>query len=470
MRVGIAALLQESNTFTPGQTTLADFEADLLLEGEDIRDQLAEAPHEIGGFFAGLAEAGLEAVPTFAARAIPWGPISAATFNILLERLIEQIAVAGPLDGILVAAHGATVSEEIPDVDGHWLAELRKRVGTDVPIVGTLDLHANLSPSMVESCDALIAYRTNPHLDQRDRGLEAARLMSRVLRDQTRPCQAAAYLPLSISLECQHSGESPCLELFQQLEELLLLPDVLGASALLGFPYADVSEMGAAVLVVSSDLQSAAELKANNLASWIWERRDQFVRQPISMADALARVARSAGPTCLLDVGDNIGGGGPGDSTHLAQALWQREIGPALVCLFDPQTVERARRFAVGEEFEATIGGKSCALVGPPLRGKWRIQGHFDGKFTENQPRHGGFKKFDQGPTVVLEAGDRLTVIVTSRRMPPYSLAQITHCGVVPENFRVLIAKGVHAPVAAYREVCHELLRVDTPGVTTADV
>jgi microcystin degradation protein MlrC len=146
MRVGIIAFLQESNTFVSQPTFLKHFEEDLLAEGEAVRERLALAHHEVGGFFQGLAEEQIDAVPLFAARAVPHGTMTEDTLGALLERMLNCLAKAGPLDGLLLAAHGATVSQGIADVDGFWLSKIRETVGKDFPLVATLDPHANLSP------------------------------------------------------------------------------------------------------------------------------------------------------------------------------------------------------------------------------------------------------------------------------------------------------------------------------------
>ena len=145
MRVGILCLMQESNTFIQNATLYRHFEEDMLLEGGQIRDTLEDAHHEVGGFFQGLSEQGLEAVPIFAARALPFGTIRAEDFSRLMERMFYLTERSGTMDGYLVAPHGATVSEEYMDADGHWLSELRRLVVPPVSIIGTLDLHANLS-------------------------------------------------------------------------------------------------------------------------------------------------------------------------------------------------------------------------------------------------------------------------------------------------------------------------------------
>ena len=470
MRVGILAFLQETNTFSTGVTRIDDFAADLLLTGEEVRRRFAGAEHEVGGFFAGLAAAGIEAVPIFAARAVPGGPIVAQDFDELLARLLRELASAGRLDGVLAAAHGATVSEFVDDVDGYWLTAVRNKIGESIPLIGTLDPHANLSPHMVDSCNALIAYRTNPHLDQRARGLEAAELMARTLRGEVAPVQAAAFPPMILNIESQDSSQSPCREALARTDEVRLRPGIVAASLLLGFPYADVEEMGAATLVVADGDQRLAQREADCLAEELWRQRQSFQRLPVGVAQAVERVRHSAGPVCLLDVGDNVGGGGPGDTTHLAHALRDAGIFPALVCLADPAAVVQAEQAGVGGNFVGEIGGKSGGECGASLAGRFHVIRLCAGRFSDPRPRHGGFAEFNQGPSAVLVLEPGLTILATSRRTPPFSLRQLTSCGLDPREFRAVVAKGVHAPVAAYREVCAEFIRVDTPGLTTANV
>ncbi|MBI3837732.1 MAG: M81 family metallopeptidase, partial [Planctomycetia bacterium] len=244
MRVGIIGLQHESNTFLGAPTTWEHFEQGALLRGQAIRREYGAAHHEVGGFFQGLEAEGIEAVPIFFAWALPGGRVTAPTLNKLLSAILLELKAAGSLDGLLVAPHGAAVAEGCADMDGFWLRELRSRVGPQTPIVGTLDLHANLSQAMVRATDALIAYRTNPHLDQRERGMEAARLMARILRGEVQPTQAAAFPALAINIERQATATSPCRECYAALDDMLDDRRVLSNSLLLGFPYADVREMG----------------------------------------------------------------------------------------------------------------------------------------------------------------------------------------------------------------------------------
>ncbi len=470
MRVGIIALQHESNTFSPEPTTLENFERGALLGGSAIRDAYADSHHEVGGFFAGLAEEKIDAVPIFLAWALPSGVVTGRTLEKLLARMLDELKAAGDLDGLLVAPHGAGVAENASDMDGAWLRELRSRVSPRLPIVGTLDLHANLTETMLRATNALVAYRTNPHLDQRERGLEAARLMARMLKGQCRPTQAAAYPPLAINIERQNTSQSPCRESYEALDDLLADRRVLSASLLLGFPYADVREMGTSVLVITDDDPDLARALADDFAEYLRHRRSAFVGQLIEVEAAVAQAARSSTPVCLLDMGDNIGGGSPGDGTVLLRALVDAGVKSAFVCLHDPLAVRAAEEAGKGKTVSLAIGGKGPQEGGAPVETKAKVVGLFDGKFTETEARHGGRTEYDMGLTAIVQLPGGQTVMLTSQRVAPFSLGQLTSCGLDPKSFQAIVAKGVHAPVAAYAPICPTMIRVNTPGITTADL
>jgi microcystin degradation protein MlrC len=470
LRVGILALIQESNTFLRGATTLDHFRSELLLTGEDVRTQFKTAHHEIRGFFDGLSRANIEAVPLFAARALPFGTIEAGAFDILLRQMMDQLACAGRLDGLLVAPHGATVAESFPDADGAWLSRVRKMVGDKMPIIGTLDPHGNLSPEIVASTDALVSYRTNPHVDQEDRGLEAANLMVRTLKGEITPVQSACFPPMAINIERQCTSESPCRELVACFEDIRQRPDVLAASLMLGFPYADVDEMGSSSLVVMNGNRELAQRLADELGREMWKRREGLAGTFLTVEEAVAQASKLPGPVCLLDMGDNVGGGSPADGTWLAHELFRTGIGPAFVCLYDPKAVQQAESIGLGRNGTFTIGGHTDDLHGTPLTAEFTVQTLADGRFSESEVRHGGFTEFDQGRTAILSSDRALTVMLTSRRSLPFSLKQLTSFGLSPQQFQIIVAKGVNAPLAAYREVCPSILRVNTRGVTVADM
>lgn len=476
MRIGVVGLLQESNTFLNAETDLQRFRDDVLATGDEIRQQFQKSYHEIGGFFTELdrlqvsLESRIEIVPLLVARALPYGCMADDTYQQLCAMLDRQFDTAGELDGILVACHGANVANSTRDVDGDWLARIRRRVGRETPIISTLDPHANLSRQMVAETNALIAYRTNPHMDQHDRGVEAAQLMIRTLRSEVTPTQAACFPPMAMSIDKQATSESPCRELIRQADEMLAKDRVLSNSIILGFPYADVHELGSAVIVLTDDDPELAKRLANELGTCLWQNRKQFACDSIDVENAIDTALTLAGPVCLLDMGDNVGGGSSADGTKIAQALHSRRIDNSLVCLFDPEVVQQAKQVGVGSDGEFDIGGKTDDLHGEPLKCRCRVAGVYEGKFSESEPRHGGFTEFDQGQTVVLVADSGVTIIVSTERMVPFSLGQITSCQLDPSSYHILVAKGVNAPIAAYEKVCNAFIRVDTPGVTAANM
>ena len=478
MRVGIIALLHESNTFVDQTTGLQKFRDDLLVYREDVRSAFVGGHHEVSGFFEGLDQSeGVEAVPLFGARATPSGVIEEEALKFIVEAILKAIDDEPDLDGLLLAVHGAAVSQQDPDADGAWLTRVRKRVGPEMPMIATLDAHANLSQAMVDSCDALIGYRTNPHLDQHQRGLEAAQMISAILKRECRPVMAAAFPPLAISIDRQCTDDRHWQRLTQEVDQLRHDPALLSASVLLGFPYADVNEMGAATIAIADGDPELARQAADKMAAMLWDDRQQMVGQLSQIDDAMEQCERLLAESseepirvCLLDMGDNVGGGSPGDGTVLAAELLRRKIGPSFVCLYDPQAVECSRQAGVGASLDVFVGGHSDQRHGEPLPLTQAIvKSLHQGRFHEDRPRHGGIVEFDQGLTAILEQGS-LTVMVTSQRMVPFSSNQLVSCGLEPTQFRFLVAKGVNAPIAAYQDFCQQFLRVNTPGVTCADL
>jgi microcystin degradation protein MlrC len=323
---------------------------------------------------------------------------------------------------------------------------------------------------MVEACDGLIPYRTNPHVDQRERGLEAADLLARTLRGAIRPTQAASMPPMAMDIECQRTSEPPCLSIYDLARELQRDPRVLSTSILLGFPYADVPEMGTAALCITDNDQDLASEISHQLGKRLWHDRHTMVGRHVTIDEALRQAANLPGPVLLLDMGDNVGGGSPGDSTHLAGAIVQRRIEKSFVCLFDPGSALQAQQAGVGSRLALRLGGKTDNRHGQPLDAECHVIGIYDGRFHEPETRHGGIQHFDQGLTAIVRTDDDVTFMLTSRRMAPFSLRQLTSCQVDPASFHLIVAKGVNAPLAAYQSVCRHFIRVNTPGVTVADM
>jgi len=362
--------------------------------------------------------------------------------------------------------------ERLRDMDGWWLTELRREVGPNMPLIGTLDPHANLSFAMVAATNALLPYRTNPHVDQRPRGCKAAELMLRTLRGEIRPVQRCCRPPVLINIEKQYTGAEPVLHLMRFCMEAEKMPHILDASLLLGFPYADVPELGSGVLVVADGDAAAAEKAALALGRALWDARASFKPEFISPEQALARVAAGPRPACLLDMGDNIGGGAFGDGTWILQARASQPPLRLFVCLCDPAAAQKAAAAGAGARIELKLGGQAgTKFSGEPYAFRGKVRSIPPEIYTEEKPRHGAQKRFDTGTNALLESEDGRTLIrVTTHRMSPNSLNLLLSCGLEPGDFDAIVAKGVNGPIAAFEEVCPQMLKVNTPGVTSADM
>ncbi len=294
--MALLGIYHESNTFVPEPTTLKNFQGGRYLKGHDIIEEYREAHHEIGGMIEVLHKEKMELIPVFYAEATPGGTITSETYKVLFEEMMRELDKVLPVDAVLVVPHGAGVSESFPDMDGHWLNQLRNRVGPDIPIVGTLDLHANVSQLMVSSTDALVSYRENPHIDQRQRGKEAANLLVRKLRQEIELSQVLVQVPLAISIEQQRTADEPCKSLYLYAKQLTHQQDILSINIQHGFPYADVEEMGTSIIVVSDGNPDQAQSTARELEKYIMERKQSFVGPKTDVSSALSKVKDSEKP------------------------------------------------------------------------------------------------------------------------------------------------------------------------------
>lgn len=469
-RVGIAGISHESNSFSSTPATLERFYEGQFLRQAEIVARHRDAHSTLAGWLQGADEYGYRAVPLFVASAAPMGPLPAATYEALVDEVLAAIRGAMPLDGLFLYLHGAMVSEDYPDADGELCARVRRLLGPDVPVMTTPDVHANMSQAMVEHTTATVVYRSNPHLDTRERGLETACLMARTLRGEIRPVQWLETPPMTINILKQHTFEPPSLGLVQDAEAAMARPGILSASFILGYPYADVAEMGSSFLAVADGDLGAARDAARWMARRAWQRRAEFVADALSPEQALRQAAAEHGrPVVLMDVGDNVGGGSAADSTVLLQAAIRLGIPELLVVLKDPEAARACATAGVGAELSLRVGAKTDDRHGQPVSIEGRVRALTDGRFVEDKAVHGGGRYFDQGLTAVVETSLRHTLILTSLPAAPVSLEQVRSTGVKPERFKVIVAKGVVAPRGAYEPIAARILLVNTPGATAAD-
>jgi microcystin degradation protein MlrC len=475
IRLALAGISHETNTFSVVPADLAWFADEGILRGDQIREVYATSQADVAGFLAAESAFGVRVEPLLFTYANPSGTVTADAFETIVGEIVALVRDGGPWDGVLLAQHGAAASEHFRDADGEVIRRVREVVGPDVPIGMTNDMHANLSPAMIDGTTVTTVYRTNPHLDARDRGLECAGLVVRAIRGEIRPVQALEQIPAAIEIVRQYTVVSPMREICEDLDAVLRRPGILTASVAEGYPWADVEEMGMSFLAVSDGDPSIARDAARWMAQRAWNRREDFVGREPSADDALraadlAATPDAGGPVVLMDVGDNIGGGGPGDSTILLEAAHRLGVRGFLCILFDPAAVRRCAEAGEGGEVTTTVGAHTDQRHGQPVRVTGRVRRLSGGRWEDPEPVHGGYRFFDAGPTAVLDTTDGATIVVTTRLIAPVSLAQLPAAGVDPREPRIIAAKGVVSPRPAYERVASQILLVDTPGVTANDL
>lgn len=464
--IAIGGIMHESNTFSKTPTDFAAFSHTV---GDDLFSVWKDTHHEMGGFIQGAEQHDYTAYPTLMAAATPAGPVTDDAFDKLTDMLIQQLKTIPKQDGLLLALHGAMVVDSYPDGDGEVLKRLRDTFGESLPIVVTLDHHANVSQQMVDKSTALVIYKTNPHIDQRQRGLQAAELMKRILRKEVIPTQVLAKPPMILNILYQNTSAKPMCSILNEAKQLENDSKILVANVAAGYPYADVYEIGPSFVVVTDDNPQLAQTETNRLSDMLWNVHDQLTLNLPDAAHAVQQaISSDQHPVILVEMGDNIGGGSPGDSTFiLAELLRQKALG-FVVALCDPESVQTCIQIGVGNEVSLQVGGKADNLHGEPVSIQGTVRLIHDGHFIETEPRHGGQKYHNQGLTSVVAIGESL-VVLTSRRQTPFSLQQLLSLGINPEAMRMIVVKAAIAYRAAYEPIAGKIIEVDTPGLTAVN-
>ncbi len=466
-RVAIGEVKQESNSFSPFRTTVASFEDGYLLFADEVTARLRGTNSEVAGF---LDASGMEFVPTVAAWSLSGGPLTRQTFDLLRGELLRRVRAAAPVDGVLLSLHGAMLVEDIDDPDGELLAELRDEIGSDIPLVATLDLHANVTRLMVESASALVPYRTYPHVDQRETGARAARLLMRMVQEGLRPVTALEKLPLLVPAENQQLTHGPMAELMRQATALETRPGIVSAALLPVQPWLDVPELGFSVLVTAAADAQLARREARRLASSVWHRRRAFEVELVPVDEAISRaLAQPGGPVVLADSADSTGSGSAGDSTAILEALLHTPLsGPALLTVVDPEAVSAAHEAGLGARVTIPVGGKIDHVYNRPVQVVARVQCLLvDGRFRLTGPAFTGLE-VNMGRAAVLEAG-WVKILLTERRVWTIDPALYRAAGLDPAAARIVVVKSPNAFRAAYESIASEIIVVDAPGASTSN-
>ena len=500
MRFSILGLSHETNTFSIVPASYEQFELRGIFRGQEIADRYATSDHTIAGYLQGAEELGFDVELLMHAKAGPIGTITKDAYDRLSSEMLGMLRDQGPWDGVLISNHGAAVSEEFPDMDAEFTRAVREIVGPDVPVGITLDMHANISKDTVANTDVCIVWRTCPHLDTKLRGRKTAELIYRTAQGEIKPVQFIEMPPMLVNIVKQFTGQEPMKGLVDDCVLANEIQNVLDTSISEGYPYADVVEMGMSWIAITDDDLELAEKVAKDMAAKAWTKRVDLNMPVASIEEALEQALERyvgpkpdgvenfvpddgsalaenepsehshLGPIVLMDAGDNIGGGSSADSTHILKVAKNMGITGLLQSLYDPESVEACVAAGVGAELALDVGGKTDDMHGEPVHIIGTVTVIDDGQFEETRPTHGGNRFYDDGKRVRFTTVDGMTILLTSKRSGNGAREQMYSMGINPKEYKIVIAKGVSSPRPAYQPIAAEIIIVNSPGVTSADL
>jgi len=502
MRIALAQVWQETNTFNPIRTTRADFDQFGVTSGNELLEKMADT-NELGGFIQSLRKwpENPELVGLIRYPAWPSGLATADVFEWIRNGLIASLKSTRPVDAVLLALHGSMAAEDHPDVEGELLSAVRDVVGPNVPIVSTLDLHANVTRAMVAAADALVIYHTIPHVDIFETGVRGAAVLRRILIDRVRPTTAWVKIPAVFPAEKANTeiDGGMSADFKRQLKEWESRPDVLCAGLTTVQPWLDIPDLGSSVVITTDNRPELAEELCRSLAAQIWQRRREYLPELVSAEEGVRRAhelssrhapravadpdgtrsvptTADAGTrsvpatlTVLSDAADATTSGAPGDSVWVLKELvkydWPR---PALVTLVDPELVREAEQAGAGATLDVELGGKRDTQFGTKLHTAAQVERLFDGRFLLSG-HIGKNLPIDMGRCAVLDLGRNIKVIVTTRSGPHFAPQLFQAAGFDPFAASVLIAKSPCGFRAAYAVRAAQICSLRAPGCAPSD-
>ena len=432
-----------------------------------MREAFAQVNLGMAGALRVAEDCDWEVVPVLWAGAIPSAHVTRDAYERITAEIIAGFVAAGPIDGIFLDLHGAMVAEHLDDGEGELLRRIRAAVGPDVPITAALDLHGNISEDFVSNIDALVGFRTYPHVDMADTGAAAARLLDQIMRSKERPAKAFRQMSYLVPIPFQSTDMAPGRTLYENVATCEA-EGALSASLFLGFPAADIPDCGP-VAVAFAPTQAAADAAADKIAAAYEAAAPDFLKHHSytpqdAVAEAMARAAQpGSGPVVIADTQDNPGAGGVSATTGMLRALLDAGATRAAAGLIvDPASAAAAHAAGVGETINVSLGGHSSVPGDSPLEASATVTHLSDGRLHATGPYYGG-TKLDLGPSCCLRI-DGVDVVVTSRIAQMADREMFRFAGVTPEEMDILVVKSSTHFRADFAPIARDILIACAPG------
>jgi microcystin degradation protein MlrC len=472
--IAVAGFHHETNTFAPSKATYADFESGggwpPLTRGARAVEVVDGMNIALAGFAAAARAAGHRLLPLLWANATPSAHVTKDAYERIAAALIEELGRAEKFEALYLDLHGAMVAEHLDDGEGELLRRVRGVLGPRVPIMVSLDYHANVTPAMIEHADALVGYRTYPHIDMADTGARAGALLDRILREGRAPAKAFRQLDFLIPLTAQCTMIEPSVALFNRLAALETETGAVLSFAG-GFPAADIGDCGPSVFGYGFDagrVTRAVDELAHAIADVEGDFQAEFLLPDEAVRRAIARGRPGGPPVILADTQDNPGAGGNGDTVGILEALLRhRAQGAVLGLLIDPASARQAHEAGVGSERDFSLGAISGLPGHQPCVGRFKVERLGDGNFIGSGPFYKD-SKMRLGPMAALRR-DGVTVVLASKKVQAADQAMFRCLGIDPGRQAILVLKSSVHFRADFQPLAQEILVVASPGPNPAD-
>jgi microcystin degradation protein MlrC len=470
-RIGILEINQESNSFASVTSKLKEFQDCYLLFGEEIIRKLKQTSTEIGGFLDILAaEKDIEIIPLFAAHAMPAGLAEQEVIEYFGSEIIEQLQRVDSLDGLLVVLHGAMLGVEEEDPEGFFLECMRKVVNDDIPIIGTLDLHAHVTPKMIQMATALIGYRHYPHDDTFETGQRAAKLLLDVIHGKVEPVMAMSKVPMIVPPNDMQTFEGPMKKMVDEELELEKDEEIVSVSSFPVQAWLDTPNIGFTTIVITNGKPGRAREESERLARMAWNMREECLVRTFIVDDAIHRgLSSNEQPILLVDTADSLGGGATGDSAFVLERLIASNIDvPCILSIVDPVAVQEAVSAGVGEKIHIKVGNRLDPRRGEPVEVAGVVRKISDGRF---QYRGGLFDgtRATMGLSVVLEIGT-ISLLISSQGSYEWDDVQYRSMGLDVRDAKFVVVKMPMNYKITYREIAKQVYVLDTAGACSPNL
>lgn len=467
-RIGIAFFYHESHSFSPLKTEIEQFVQEGYFVGTEIYKAYSGTKTEVGGFLDVLKqEKQVEIVPLVCAAAIPSGVVSSAAYYTIEKQMLHMLTHAGPLDGLLIALHGAMVAEHLFDPEAHLLGQIRSCIGSDVPIATTLDMHANISEDMLTYTPLHFGFKTYPHIDMYEQGVNAARALLTQVKESAIYYASLKKLPMLLPSINMRTAEGPMKKMMDLAKQAEQEEDVYNVSIFGGFPYSDIPIAGASVLVTALNPETA-EKTANRLASQFWSIKEDFIMDLPTVEEGLQTALKRSNeqPIVLADIADNPLSCGSGDTTELLEYMLKLNMpGTLFGGLYDPESIKQCVQAGVGSYVSLSLGGKVSPEFGKPVEVEAKVIGLSEGEFYNSGPFNQHLKVNVKGAAHI-RVGE-LDILLIGRPISANDPELFRHIGIEPARKKIIGLKAKNHFRAAFEPLVGSIIYVDAPGVAS---